>query len=77
MKNRRFYSNAFNKREMKIGDSRKNMKSKSKSTAKGSRIKNRGSNFNSRMNGMFAPSGRPPRTSNSPPSSKGDEPLKI
>jgi hypothetical protein len=48
MKNRRFSSNAFNKREMKTSDSRKNMKSKSKPTAKGSRTKNRSSNFNSR-----------------------------
>ena len=29
------------------------------------------------INGMFAPSGWPSKTSKSPPSSKGEEPLKI
>jgi transcriptional repressor NrdR len=48
MKNRRFYSNAFNKREIKTSDPRKNMKSKSKSKSKRSRTKNLSSNSNSR-----------------------------
>jgi transcriptional repressor NrdR len=52
MKNRRFSSNAFNKREMKTGDHRKNMKSKSKSTANRSRTKNRSSNSKSRKKSL-------------------------
>jgi transcriptional repressor NrdR len=47
MKNRRS-SNAFNKRETKTSNPRKNTKSVSKSTSKRIRTKNRRSNFNSR-----------------------------